>query len=107
MGRRNRDDDIPGLSLAAIGGDRDARVVPLDATHRCLQHHSGAQFGCHGFGDLLGAAREMVLLGPVFDVEHPVHATGGVYVARSVQHRYVVGFAPPGHPGHDGHQVTR
>ena len=66
----------------------------------------GAQFGGHRVGDLLGAAREAVLLGAVLDVEQPVQAAGRVRVAGGVQHRHVVGFAAPGHPRHDGQQVA-
>ena len=104
---RDRDDDESGLGLADIGGDRHPRAVPVDAADRRVEHNARAQFGGRGLGDLLRTARKTVLLGTVFDVEQPVQAAGGVRVTGRVQHRHVVGFAPPGHPGHDRQQVAR
>jgi hypothetical protein len=94
VGRRDRDDDEPCVGPANVGCDCHACTVPVDATHRCVQHDTFAEFGGRRLGDLLGAARETVLLGTVLDVEQPVQAAGGVRVAGGVQHRHVVGFTP-------------
>lgn len=107
MGRRDRDDDEAGFGLADIGRHGHARTVAFDAPHRCAQHHPRVQFGGRGFGDLLRAAGKAVLLGAVLDVEQSVQAAGRVRVAGGVQHRHVVGLAPPGHPRHDRQQVAR
>ena len=84
----------------------DPVVVVIDASHGGLEHHPVAELGRRRVGDLLRAGRETVLLGTVFDVEHPVQTTGRAGVAGGVQHRHVVGFASPGHPRHDGQQVA-
>ena len=106
MGRRNRHDRAAGLHHAGRGHHRDRIIRPLDPGDGRAQSHAVAEFGGHGGGDLMAAAREVVLLGAVDDIEHAVQAAGGVDVAHGVQHRDLVRFSAPGHPGHDGHQVA-
>ena len=92
--------------LAPSRLDGEPRPGARDPPHRGLGAYPLTEFGGDALRDLLGAVGEPVLLGAALDVEHPAQPAGSLDVAHRMQHRHVVGFAAPGHPRHDGHQVA-